>query len=73
MAELRLPNGQPLIVHSAHLRPGAEPEIHQREISTMLRSMKADLEAGRSMLLIGDLSPVYTFNRVPRTKKPAHY
>lgn len=56
MAELRLPNGQALIVHSAHLRPGAEPEIRQREISEMLRSMKADLEAGRSMLLIGDLN-----------------
>ncbi len=33
MAEVRWPNGQTLIVHSAHLRPGAEPEIRQREIS----------------------------------------
>jgi endonuclease/exonuclease/phosphatase family metal-dependent hydrolase len=56
MAEIRLPNGQNLIVHSAHLRPGAEPEIRQREISEMLRSMKLDLQEGRSMLLIGDLS-----------------
>jgi endonuclease/exonuclease/phosphatase family metal-dependent hydrolase len=56
MADVRLPNGQALIVHSAHLRPGAEAEIRQREISEMLRSMKADLEAGRSMLLIGDLN-----------------
>jgi endonuclease/exonuclease/phosphatase family metal-dependent hydrolase len=56
MAEVRLPNGRALIVHSAHLRPGAEPEIRQREISEMLKSMKAGLEAGRSMLLIGDLN-----------------
>jgi endonuclease/exonuclease/phosphatase family metal-dependent hydrolase len=56
MAEVRLPNDQRLIVYSAHLRPGAEPEIRQREISEMLRSMKADLEAGKSMLLIGDLN-----------------
>jgi endonuclease/exonuclease/phosphatase family metal-dependent hydrolase len=56
MAEVRLPNGQSLIVHSAHLRPGAEPEIRQREISEMVRSMTADLEAGRPMLLIGDLN-----------------
>ena len=56
MAEIQLKNGQTLIVHSAHLRPGAEPEIRQREISEMLRSTKADVEAGRSMLLIGDLN-----------------
>ncbi len=56
MAEVRLPNGQTLIVHSAHLRPGAEPEIRQREISEMLRSMNPDLQEGRSMLLIGDLN-----------------
>jgi endonuclease/exonuclease/phosphatase family metal-dependent hydrolase len=56
MAEVRLPNGQRLIVHSAHLRPGAEPEIRQREISEMLRSMRPDLQNGRPMLLIGDLN-----------------
>ncbi len=56
VAEIRLPNGQTLIVHSAHLRPGAEPEIRQREISEMVRSMKPDLQEGRSMLLIGDLN-----------------
>jgi len=56
MAEVRLPNAQTLIVHSAHLRPGAEPEIRQREISEMLRSMKSGLTEGKSMLLIGDLN-----------------
>jgi endonuclease/exonuclease/phosphatase family metal-dependent hydrolase len=56
MAEVRLRDGRTLIVHSAHLRPGAEPEIRQREISQMLRSMEADLEAERPMLLIGDLN-----------------
>jgi endonuclease/exonuclease/phosphatase family metal-dependent hydrolase len=56
MAEIRTPNGRSIIVHSAHLRPGAEPEIHQREISEMLRSMKPDLQEERPMLLIGDLN-----------------
>jgi endonuclease/exonuclease/phosphatase family metal-dependent hydrolase len=56
MAEIHISNGQRIIVHSAHLRPGAEPEIRQREISKMIRSMKADLEAGRSMLSMGDLN-----------------
>jgi endonuclease/exonuclease/phosphatase family metal-dependent hydrolase len=56
MAEVRLRGGQTLVVHSAHLRPGAEPEIRHREVSEMLHSMKADLDAGSSMLLIGDLN-----------------
>ena len=65
MAEVRLPTGQTLIVHSAHLRPGAEPEIRQREITEMLRSMKLHLQEDRSMLLMGDLNhspqqPEYT-------------
>ena len=56
MAEIRLPHGETLIVHSAHLRPGAEPEIRQGEVSEMLQSMKPHLQAGESMLLIGDLT-----------------
>lgn len=56
MAEIRLHDGQTVIVHSAHLRPGAEPEIRQREVSEMLRTMKPDLQSGRPMLLIGDLN-----------------
>jgi endonuclease/exonuclease/phosphatase family metal-dependent hydrolase len=57
-ATVKLPGGEPLIVHSAHLHPSQEPEIRLREIPLMLASMKADLEAGRSMLLIGDLNHV---------------
>ncbi len=53
---IKLPNGKPLIVHSAHLYPTADPTIRLREIATMLEAMKADLNAGRSMLLIGDLN-----------------
>ena len=53
---IKLPGGDPLIVHSAHLYPTADPTIRLREIRAMLEVMKADLDAGRSMLLIGDLN-----------------
>jgi len=55
-ATIKLPNGDPLIVHSAHLFPTADPTIRLKEIRAMITSMKADLDAGRSMLLIGDLN-----------------
>lgn len=54
-AELRLDNGETLIVHSAHLHP-SKSAIRQREIAAMLGSMRDDLEAERSMLLMGDLN-----------------
>lgn len=60
---MTLPNGEPLIVHSAHLYPTADPTTRLREIEAMLASMKADLNAGRSMLLMGDL------NHSPDTKE----
>lgn len=53
---VKLPNDESLIVHSAHLYPVADPTIRLKEIKAMLTSMKADLDAGRSMLLIGDLN-----------------
>ena len=53
---IKLPNGESLIVHSAHLYPGADPTIRLKEVKAMLASMKDDLDAGRSMLLIGDLN-----------------
>ena len=53
---VKLPNGESLIVHSAHLYPGADPKIRLQEIKAMLASMKHDLDSGRSMLLIGDLN-----------------
>lgn len=55
-ATIKLPSGQPLIVHSAHLFPVADPAVRLKEISAMLASMKADADARRSMLLIGDLN-----------------
>ncbi len=55
-ATIRLPSGEPLIVHSAHLYPTADPTIRLKEIRAMLAAMKADLDAGRSMLLLGDLN-----------------
>ncbi len=55
-ATINLPTGEPLIVHSAHLFPVADPTIRLKEISAMLASMKADLDARRPMLLIGDLN-----------------
>ena len=53
---VRLPHGGSLIVHSAHLYPVADPTIRLKEIRAMLAAMKDDLDAGRSMLLIGDLN-----------------
>ena len=53
---VRLPNGEPLVVHSAHLFPTADPSVRSREIKMMIASMKADLDADRSMLLMGDLN-----------------
>ena len=55
-AEVKLPGGESLIVHSAHLHPSREPDIRLREIPAMIKSMQADLDANRSMLLIGDLN-----------------
>jgi endonuclease/exonuclease/phosphatase family metal-dependent hydrolase len=55
-ATVNLLNGDPLIVHSTHLYPTAEPTVRLREIRAMIASMKPDLDAGRSMLLIGDLN-----------------
>ncbi len=55
-ATIKLPSGDPLIVHSAHLYPTAEPTVRLREIRAMIESMKPDLDAERSMLLIGDLN-----------------
>lgn len=55
-AAVKLPGDDPLIVHSAHLYPVADPTIRLKEIGSMIESMKPDLDAGRSMLLIGDLN-----------------
>ena len=55
-ATVRLPGEEPLIVHSAHLYPTADPAVRLQEIRAMIESMKPDLVAGRSMLLIGDLN-----------------
>ena len=55
-ATVKLPNGDPLIVHSAHLYPTADPAIRLKEIRAMIDSMKRDLDDGNSMLLIGDLN-----------------
>lgn len=62
-ATVKLPNGESLVVHSAHLHPSPEPDTRLREIPLMLESMKKDLDADRSMLLIGDL------NHTPDTKE----
>lgn len=55
-ATVKLSNGKPLIIHSAHLYPTAEPTVRLKEIRAMIESMKPDLDAGRSILLIGDLN-----------------
>lgn len=62
-ATIKLPSGDPLVIHSAHLHPIAEPTVRLKEIGAIIESMKPDLEAGKSMLLIGDL------NHVPDTNE----
>ena len=53
---VRLPGRGPLIVHSAHLMPGADPSIRIREVEAILAATQGDQAAGRSMLLMGDLN-----------------
>jgi endonuclease/exonuclease/phosphatase family metal-dependent hydrolase len=55
-AVIKLPKGQELVVHSAHLHPAEDPTIRLREVKAMLAAMEEDLDSGRSMLLIGDLN-----------------
>lgn len=55
-AVLRLPEKETLVVHSAHLMPGADPAVRLREIDVMLAAMQPDIDAGRSMILMGDLN-----------------
>ncbi|RIK74076.1 MAG: hypothetical protein DCC68_23715 [Planctomycetota bacterium] len=55
-ATIKLPSGESLIVHSAHLHPADDPATRLVEIRAMLAAMKSDLDAGRSMLLIGDMN-----------------
>ncbi|TWT67552.1 endonuclease/exonuclease/phosphatase family protein [Allorhodopirellula solitaria] len=55
-ATITLPGEENLIVHSAHLYPTREPTVRLKEIRAMIESMKPDIDAGRSMLLIGDLN-----------------
>lgn len=55
-ATIKISNEDPLIVHSAHLYPVADPTIRLKEIRAMIKSMKPDLDAGKSMILMGDLN-----------------
>lgn len=54
-ASVILPNGEMLRVHSAHLHP-SDSKLRVREIEAMLASMKDDLRAGLSTLVLGDLN-----------------
>ncbi|QDT04483.1 Endonuclease/Exonuclease/phosphatase family protein [Rubripirellula lacrimiformis] len=62
-ATVEISGNEPLIIHSAHLYPTADPTVRLREVRAMIESMRTDLDAGRSMLLIGDL------NHGPDTKE----
>lgn len=62
-ASVKLPNGESLIIHSAHLYPTANVTIRIKEIQTMLATMKNDLKSRRSMILMGD------FNHGPNSQE----
>jgi endonuclease/exonuclease/phosphatase family metal-dependent hydrolase len=53
---MRLGEDESLIVHSVHLFPTEDSRIRLAEIAAMLDSMRADLDAGRSLLVMGDLN-----------------
>ncbi len=55
-AMIRLPNREALIVHSAHLYPTADPTVRIHEVTAMLQTMRTELDAGHSMILMGDLN-----------------
>jgi endonuclease/exonuclease/phosphatase (EEP) superfamily protein YafD len=55
IARLRLDDGTELGLHSAHLHPN-DDEVRAREQRDLLASIREDLEAGRSVLLQGDLN-----------------
>lgn len=58
-AKLQLPDGESIIVHSAHLFPHDTPEageIRKREIAFISESIKNDLLNNNSVILMGDLN-----------------
>jgi endonuclease/exonuclease/phosphatase family metal-dependent hydrolase len=55
-AKLKLPSGDPLIVHSAHLFPQKSSPLRLQEIKAMQEAMKKDFDSGASMILMGDLN-----------------
>lgn len=55
VATLRLEDGAELALHSVHLHPNDE-EVRAREQRALLEALRDDLEAGRSVLLQGDLN-----------------
>lgn len=58
-ASIQLKSGKIIVVHSAHLMPGRNPErnaIRAREITFMLKSMEEDFRRGVNTLLMGDLN-----------------
>ncbi len=55
-AMVKLPNREALIVHSAHLYPTADPTVRIREVTAMLQTMRTEINAGHSLILMGDLN-----------------
>lgn len=45
-----------LVLYTAHLYPSSDPATRLREIPEMIRVMRDDLDAGRSLILQGDLN-----------------
>ncbi|MBI1390765.1 MAG: endonuclease/exonuclease/phosphatase family protein [bacterium] len=55
MARLRDGEGVEYTVHSVHLHPQSEG-LRKREAAEVIRSMRADLDAGRNVILQGDFN-----------------
>lgn len=58
-AKLKLPSGDPLIVHSVHLFPQKSSPIRIEEIGAMQKTMQEDFDSGVAMIVMGD------FNHTP--------
>jgi endonuclease/exonuclease/phosphatase family metal-dependent hydrolase len=57
-AQVRLNNGEEIIIHSTHLHHAVGDERRRRynEITEILNSVRNDIKTGKSILLLGDLN-----------------
>lgn len=58
-AIIEIPNGETIIIHSAHLFPSPNPtagEIRKREISFIIEAIQKEFENNQNIIVMGDLN-----------------